>query len=97
MTPEGNSSKTWVIILIIAVILAIAGFWYYSSGQDGAQPNETEDSLLNESSNTNEDGSVDTTGSGGTGANVDGNVSGGVNFGTTDDLPAGSTYPDTGK
>ena len=89
MTPEGSSSKTWIIIVVIAIILAATGFWYYRSNQANYAITEQPVSELLESANPNSNPGDTTNG------NV--NLDGTVNFGTVNDLPSGSSYPDVGK
>ncbi len=91
MTPEGSSSKTWIIIIVIAVILAAAGFWYYQGSNRGYVVQELPVSELENM--TNGDEAVNDSNQNNGAAATDGDV----NFGTVNDLPTGSSYPDVGK
>ena len=91
MAPEGGSGKTWIAIIIIAIILAAGGWWWYQSSTSGIEVTP------NASNETGATGNTATNPSGGTNVGTGANGNGNVNFGTVDDLPPATSYPDVGK
>ena len=74
-----------MVVIIIALLVAGGAWWYYSANPSG-YADSTKVELPAENSSSDK-----------AATSTEVKANGQVNFGTVNDLPAGTSYPDVGK